>query len=277
MTDTQREPLLRLMDYSASYRTEKQSFAAVRGATLHIAHNEAFALVGESGSGKTTLALSPFGLIRGVHAKGQAAFDGRDLLAPGAARALWGRDVGVAYQNAYAVFDPVYTIGRQIGEALKAANRSAGRAGIASLLDSVGLAASTAKLYPHELSGGMLQRAQLAVALCGEPKLLIADEPTSALDLTVQRQIIDLLNSLRRQRALSLLLITHDLGVVAAIAQRVGVMRDGQIVESGAVEDLMRRPQHEYTQMLLNSARRLRGYDELAAGGRPERGLQPGA
>ncbi|MDR0929472.1 MAG: ABC transporter ATP-binding protein [Oscillospiraceae bacterium] len=265
------------MDYTASYQTKKQSFAAVRGVGLHIAHNEAYALVGESGSGKTTLALSPFGLIQGVHAEGRALFEGRDLLAPGVARALWGREVGVAYQNAYAVFDPVYTIGQQIGEALKAMNPSAGRGDIAALLDAVGLAASTAKLYPHELSGGMLQRAQLAVALCGEPKLLIADEPTSALDVTVQRQIIDLLNGLRRQRALSLLIITHDLGVVAAVAQRVGVMHEGQIVETGAVGDLMRHPQHAYTKMLLSSARRLRGYDELATGRQPDRGLQPGA
>ena len=234
--------------------------AAVDGVSFDIRRGETLGLVGESGSGKSVTALSiirlvpPPGRIDG----GRIELDGRNLLDLDARslRAVRGRRIGFVFQEPAAALNPVFTIGSQIAETVAAhglARGAAARARAIEWLDAVRVPdpARRAREYPHQLSGGLKQRAMIAVALAAEPDLLIADEPTTALDATVQAEVLDLLRDLRARLHLSLLLITHDLGVVAAMADRVAVMYAGRIVESAPVDRLFARPAHPYTRGLL--------------------------
>lgn len=248
--------MLELKNITVEYPSPHGFTKAVDDVSLSVREQNVFALVGESGCGKTSLIRALFGLQSRVCRQGAAFWGVRDLLAMPQAelRRILGNEIGIVLQNPYHAFDPVYTIGAQIAEAICAhrkLSRTEKHSRVTELLEMVELSANVAELYPHELSGGMLQRAQLAAALSNNPSLLIADEPTSALDVTVQAQIIDLLDSLKRDKKLTLFIITHDFGVVAALADTVAVMGSGKIVESGRTEDVLGAPSHPLTQKLL--------------------------
>jgi len=245
----------------------------VRGAALAVGRGEVVGLVGESGSGKTLTALAVLGLVpppgRVTAGSILLAEDGGgavDLLklAPEALRRVRGARVAMVFQEPATAFNPVYSIGFQIAEAVRAhrrISRGEARREAARLLDRVAFPEARRRLddYPHQLSGGQRQRAMIAMALAGGPDLLLADEPTTALDVTLQAQILELLDELRRDLGLAVLLITHDLGVVAETCDRVVVMREGRVVETAWVEELFRAPAHPYTRELLAALPRLEG------------------
>lgn len=245
--------------------------AAVSDASFTVAKGETVGLVGESGSGKSVTALSIIRLVQppGRVASGQIFFDGIDLvtLSEREMRAVRGRRIGFVFQEPMIALNPVYTIGFQIRETLEVHGLARGAAAqrrAVELLAAVRVpdAARRANDYPHQLSGGLRQRAMIALALAAEPALVIADEPTTALDVTVQAEILDLLREMRREFSLSLLLITHDLGVVAEMTDRVAVMYGGRIVEQAQTAQLFATPRHPYTQGLMACL------PERAAGGR---------
>jgi dipeptide transport system ATP-binding protein len=233
---------------------------AVEGLDLTIARGEVLGVVGESGSGKSVSMLAVMGLLP-AHARVAAdemSFDGTDLrsLAPKARRRLLGRDIAMVFQDPMTSLNPCFPVGWQIGEALRtheAAHGAGVRARVIELLGQVGIPAPESRLraFPHQLSGGMSQRVMIAMSIACNPRLLIADEPTTALDVTIQKQILDLLVDLQKQRGMALVLITHDMGVVAQTAQRVQVMYAGQAVEEGGVERLLAHPRHPYSAALL--------------------------
>jgi len=269
-------PLLEVRDLEISFPIRGEWTPVVRGASLTVGRGEMVGLVGESGSGKTLTALAVLGLVTppGRVTRGSILLDGpeggagstggMDLLTLGARelRAVRGARVAMVFQEPATAFNPVYSIGFQIAEAVRAHGRASRREAedeAVRLLDRVALADARRRLgdYPHQLSGGQRQRAMIAMALAGRPDLLLADEPTTALDVTLQAQILELLDELRRDLGLSVLLITHDLGVVAETCDRVVVMRDGRVVETAAVEELFRAPAHPYTRELLAALPRL--------------------
>ena len=244
--------------------------AAVADVSFTLNRGETLGLVGESGSGKSVTALSIIRLIQppGRIVSGAIHFDGRDLMTldDTAMRAVRGRRIGFVFQEPMVALNPVYTIGQQIAETLTVhglARGAAARTKAVAWLDAVRVpnARQRADAYPHQLSGGLRQRAMIALALCAEPSLVIADEPTTALDVTVQAEILDLLRDLRREFGLSLLLITHDLGVVAEMADRVAVMYGGRIVEHGPTAKVFAAAGHPYTRGLLAC---LPGFDVTA-------------
>ena len=239
---------------------------AVDGVSFVVDAGETVGLVGESGCGKTVSALAVLGLLpqRKVRVSGSVVFDKRELLGlpESALRDMRGRDVAMVFQDPMTSLNPVLTIGRQITETLERhldLHGTAARARAVELLDSVGIPAASQRLddYPHQLSGGMRQRAMIAIALACRPKLLIADEPTTALDVTIQAQILELLRELVVDSHAALILITHDLGVVAGLCETVHVMYSGRIVESATRRELFGRPRHPYTAGLLASVPRL--------------------
>ncbi|MCO6415780.1 ABC transporter ATP-binding protein [Siccirubricoccus sp. KC 17139] len=252
-------PLLELRALSVGFRGG--AIQAVDGVDLAIASGETLAVVGESGSGKSVTALAIlrlFGREDGVVARGQVLFQGEDLLAlPEAAlRQRRGRDIGIIFQDPGASLNPVFTVGEQVAEAVRRHQGLATKPALAralELLREVGLSDPEARLrsYPHQLSGGMRQRVMIAIALACAPKLLIADEPTTALDVTIQAQILKLLQALQARTGMALLFITHDLALVAEIADRIAVMYAGQVVESGRAAEVLARPLHPYTRALL--------------------------
>ncbi len=236
--------------------------AAVNDVTFHVDAGETLCLVGESGSGKSVTAMSILRLVQppGRIAGGRVVFKGRDLLTLSEhdMQKVRGAAIALVFQEPMTALNPVFTIGNQIEETLAVhgiARGGAARDRAIELLDAVSVpdAARRVRDYPHQLSGGLRQRALIALALAGNPALVIADEPTTALDVTIQAQILDLLRSLQQRFSLGLLLITHDLGVVAEMADRVAVMYAGRIVEQAAVRDLFRDPRHPYTRALLAS------------------------
>jgi oligopeptide transport system ATP-binding protein len=260
-------PLLAVHDLRTQFFTPDGVVKAVNGVSFTLKEGEALGLVGESGCGKSVSALSIMRLIPqppGQIVSGQVMFDGRDLLELKAddMRKVRGNDIAMIFQDPMTSLNPVLTIGRQIGEALelhKGMDRSASRKRTIELLELVGIPAARSRVddYPHQFSGGMRQRVMIAMALSCEPRLLIADEPTTALDVTIQAQILDLIQRLRKDLGMAIILITHDLGVVAGIADRINVMYAGYIVETGTVDELFRNPRHPYTLGLLKSIPRL--------------------
>jgi peptide/nickel transport system ATP-binding protein len=235
---------------------------AVSDLSFSVGAGEMVGLVGESGSGKSVTALALNGLLPqySSHVTGEVLLNGRDVLGMDdkARAATRGREIGMIFQEPMTALDPVFTVGAQLGETLrtheKLDRRSARRRAV-ELLDMVGIPdpARRVDAYPHQLSGGMRQRVMIAIALAAGPSLLVADEPTTALDVTIQAQILDVLRDLSRDRGTAVLLITHDLGVVAETCSRVLTMYAGQLVESGTVEDALVRPAHPYTSGLIGS------------------------
>jgi peptide/nickel transport system ATP-binding protein len=254
-------PLLEIRDLRVVYDVPRGALRAVDGLTLAIEPGETYALVGESGCGKTAAALSILRLVEpGRIESGSIRFEGQDLLrlTERALRRVRGGRIGMAFQEPGAALNPVMRVGAQIVEAIRAHRRVGRREAWAEaerLLAHLALPdpARQARAYPHELSGGMKQRVMLAIALAASPALLVADEPTSALDVTVQAQILALLRRLKAEMGLTVLLITHDLGVVAENATRVGVLYAGRLVEEGPVESVFRDPAHPYTRALLRA------------------------
>jgi peptide/nickel transport system ATP-binding protein len=255
--------LLEVRNLQTWFFSEGRVLKAVDGVSLALEEGETVALVGESGCGKSVTAVSILGLVPNPPGRivgGEILFEGRDLLRLDhrSLRAVRGNRIGMIFQEPMTSLNPVFTIGNQIVEAIeqhRPVTRKAARRRAAELLDLVGLADPHRLLdeYPHRLSGGMRQRAMIAMALSCEPKLLIADEPTTALDVTTQAQILELLSTLQQRLRMAMLIITHDLGVVAKTARRVAVMYAGRKVEEASVADLLARPLHPYTQGLLAS------------------------
>ena len=260
------EPLLAVEDLQVTFTTDRGTIHAVNGITFEIAAGETLGIVGESGCGKSVTSLALLGILprAGGVTGGTARFEGRDLLqlSDRELRDVRGKDVAMIFQDPMTSLNPVLTIGRQIREALVAhfsLGKKDAEARAAELLDQVGIPSARARLkdYPHQFSGGMRQRAMIAIALACQPKLLIADEPTTALDVTIQAQILDLLRSLVAEHGTALIMITHDLGVVAGMCERVHVMYAGTFVETGSAEELFAHPRHPYTLGLLQSVPRL--------------------
>ncbi|HSG00572.1 MAG TPA: ABC transporter ATP-binding protein [Vicinamibacterales bacterium] len=287
MTPTADTPLLRVEQLRTVFAlSDGRTAAAVDDVSFTIGRGETLGLVGESGSGKSATALSIMRLILppGRIEAGRIELDGRNLVELDEAemRRVRGRRIGFVFQEPMVALSPVYTIGFQIEETLLAhglARGEAARRRALELLEAVRIPdpARRAREYPHQLSGGLRQRAMIALALAAEPSLVIADEPTTALDVTVQAEILDLLRDMRRSFGLSLLLITHDLGVVAEMADRVAVMYAGRIVEEAPVTELFARPAHPYTQGLIASIPVGRAGVRLQAipGNVPEPGSMP--
>jgi peptide/nickel transport system ATP-binding protein len=268
-------PLLEIRDLSVTYRTTRGTIDAVRGASLSVSAGETVAIVGESGSGKSTTVHAIIRLLPAAAAipNGSIRFGDTDLVrASGSVlRSIRGREIGFVPQDPTVSLNPVTRVGAQVAEVLRihglADRRNAAQRAIAAL-ERAGLpdAAVRAQQYPHELSGGMRQRVLIAIAIIADPPLIIADEPTSALDVTVQRQILDHLDALKRERGTSLLLITHDLGVAGDRADRIVVMSQGEIVEQGTPQQVLQNPQHPYTRQLIAAAPSLNAHRGAVAG-----------
>jgi peptide/nickel transport system ATP-binding protein len=256
------EPLLRVEDLRVEFPTEDGIVHAVDGITYQVHGGRTLGIVGESGSGKSVASLTTLGLTRvqGARISGRILFDGRDLvsLSDSEMRAIRGNDIAMIFQDPLSALHPLYTVGRQLVEAVRAHRdvpKAKARERAIELLGLVGIPDPRRRVddYPHEFSGGMRQRAMIAMALANEPKLLIADEPTTALDVTVQAQILGLLERLQRELQMAIVIITHDLGVVAEIADDVAVMYAGRIVETASARLVFDGPEHPYTWGLLKS------------------------
>ncbi|WP_323013124.1 ABC transporter ATP-binding protein [Devosia sp.] len=264
-------PLLAIENLVVEFPTSQGWFRAVDGVSMAVDEGEVLAVVGESGSGKSVSMLAVMGLLPPAArvTADRLEFDGKDLRALSARERgrIIGREISMIFQEPIASLNPSFTIGYQIEEVLRAHTRLSGRQRrerVVELLEAVGIADPAAKRnsYPHQLSGGQCQRVMIAMAVACKPKLLLADEPTTALDVTIQRQILDLLMKLRLETGLGLVLITHNLGVVAATADRVVVQYNGRKMEEGDVMSIFAAPRHDYTRALLAAL------PERAAGGR---------
>lgn len=254
--------LLDIRDLSVTFATRSGPFRAVDGISLSLEEGEVLGIVGESGSGKSVTSLALMDLLadNATVTAERLAFAGTDLrsLTPRQRRDLNGRDIAMVFQDPMSSLNPCFTVGFQLGESLKVHEGLSGKAlkrRCIELLERVGIPAPESRLsaFPHQLSGGMSQRVMIAIAIACNPRLLIADEPTTALDVTIQKQILDLLRDLQRDRGMGLILITHDMGVVAEMADRVTVMYAGQVVESRPAASLFSQPRHPYTRALLDA------------------------
>jgi oligopeptide transport system ATP-binding protein len=261
-----REPLLLVEDLRVQFWTSRGTVHAVNGISFDIARGETLGIVGESGCGKSVTALAILGILAraGRVPTGRAIFEGRDLLKlkDRQLRDIRGKDIAMIFQDPMTSLNPVLTIGKQIREALHThfgMKKKEAEARAAELLDRVGIPSASKRVndYPHQFSGGMRQRAMIAMALACKPKLMIADEPTTALDVTIQAQILDLLRELVAEEDAALILVTHDLGVVAGMCERVNVMYSGLFMETGGADQVFARPRHPYTLGLLQSVPRL--------------------
>ncbi len=261
------KPLLRVRDLGTYFDVGGHTVRAVDGVSFDLFPGETLGIVGESGCGKTVTTLSILKLIESpgrIVEASRVEYNGRNLLtlAPRDLRRVRGAEIAMVFQEPATSLNPVLTVGMQISEAIRAhrdVDRRAARSRAIELLTLVGIPNSHDRVgaYPHELSGGMQQRVMIAMALACDPKILIADEPTTALDVTVQAQILALLADLKRKLGMAMVLVSHDLGVVAGLADRIAVMYGGQIIETATTEELFRRPEHPYTQALLEAAPRL--------------------
>ncbi|GGF57550.1 ABC transporter ATP-binding protein [Azorhizobium oxalatiphilum] len=258
--------LLEVENLQVHFRTPVGVNRAVDGVSFHVEEGETLAIVGESGCGKSVTSMSMLRLIPEPPGKiaGQVRFAGRDLLklSDKEMRAIRGNDISMIFQEPMTSLNPVLTVGRQIGETLRlhqGLDAAAAEAKAVEMLTLVGIPAPERRVkeYPHQLSGGMRQRVMIAIALACNPKLLIADEPTTALDVTIQAQILDLMRDLKHRVGAAIVLITHDLGVVAEVAERVMVMYAGRKVEEAPVRELFSNPRHPYTQGLLGAVPKL--------------------
>jgi dipeptide transport system ATP-binding protein len=254
--------LLEIRNLSVEFATRRGSFRAVDGLDLTLDEGEVLGVVGESGSGKSVSMLAVMGLIAfpGRVTADRLAFDGRDLLtlSPRGRRRIIGKDIAMIFQEPMTSLNPCFTVGFQIMETLhvhEGGDRASRRARAVELLGQVGIPAPETRLdaFPHQLSGGMSQRVMIAMAIACNPRLLIADEPTTALDVTIQAQILELITGLQRARRMGLILITHDMGVVAETAHRIQVLYAGQLVEQRGVAELFNAPRHPYTAALLDA------------------------
>ena len=267
--------ILEIKDLSVIYKTDLETVKAVNGINIAIKKKSTFGLVGETGAGKTTTARSIIRLLPSVGhvTSGTIEFEDRNLLElPEAEMRLFrGDKIAMVFQDPMTSLNPVMSVADQIAETIKIHNPELDKAEVGRRVEAtlamVGILPSRKVEYPHQFSGGMKQRVIIAMALACEPQLLIADEPTTALDVTIQAQLLDLLGRIKEQNGMSVILVTHDLGVVASFAQRVQVMYAGQIVERGTVEDIFKRPKHPYTWALLSSipGRALSSKSELYA------------
>jgi peptide/nickel transport system ATP-binding protein len=274
-------PLLEVSDLRVEFSTEDGIVHAVDGISYQAESGRTLCIVGESGSGKSVTSLTTLGLTRGRNTRvsGRIMFDGRDLitLAGEQMRSIRGNQIAMIFQDPLSSLHPFYKVGKQLIEAIQThrdVSRAAARERAIELLTMVGIPDPQRRVdqYPHEFSGGMRQRAMIAMALANEPKLLIADEPTTALDVTVQAQILALLQELQQRLGMAIILITHDLGVVAEFADEIAVMYAGRIVERGSAEQIFFSPQHPYTWGLLKSIPRLdtaRNEELVPISGRP--------
>jgi oligopeptide/dipeptide ABC transporter ATP-binding protein len=265
--------LLEVQDLSVSFTTRTGTILANDRVSLNLNPGESLGIVGESGSGKSVLCRAILGLAKGKVSARSLAFDGRQMddMSPEERRRMRGAGIGMIFQSPMSSIDPVWTIGDQLVETVrlhKQISRSAARVEAVELLDRVGIASPVQRLndYPHQWSGGMLQRAVIALALAGNPRLILADEPTTSLDVTIQDQILALLMSLQRERGMAMIIVSHDLGVIAETVDRVAVMYAGRIVETAQVRDLFEAPRHPYTAGLFGS---------MVAGARQDQVLTP--
>lgn len=256
-------PMLKIKDLRTTFHIREGIVPAVDGVSFHINKEETLAVVGESGCGKSVTALSVMRLIKsppGKIERGEIEFDGKSLLGltPKEMRGIRGDSIGMIFQEPMTSLNPVYTVGDQIQEVIvlhQRISKAKARVKAIDMLRKVEIPLPEKRFYeyPHQLSGGMRQRVMIAMALSCNPRLLIADEPTTALDVTIQAQILDLMRGLRKSLGMSIMLITHDLGVVSSMADRVVVMYTGRIVEEATVQDIFKKPMHPYTHGLLNS------------------------
>jgi peptide/nickel transport system ATP-binding protein len=262
------EPLLRVEDLHVEFHTEDGIVHAVDGITYQVHRGRTLGIVGESGSGKTVASMTTLGLTRaqGARVSGRILFEGRDLVSvpDSELRGVRGNEIAMIFQDPLSALHPLYSVGFQLVEAILAhrdVSKAKARERGIELLGLVGIPDPARRVddYPHEFSGGMRQRAMIAMALANEPKLLIADEPTTALDVTVQAQILDLLERLQRELEMAIVIITHDLGVVAEMADDIAVMYAGRIVETASAELVFAGPEHPYTWGLLKSIPTLTG------------------
>ncbi len=257
--------LLDVSDLSVAFKTKKGMAAAVRGMSLRVARGESVAIVGESGSGKSVSSLALLGLLpKSAQITGSAKFDGEELvgMSQNDLRAIRGKRISMIFQDPMTAFNPVFTIGDQIAEAMEVHGTAEGDKALmeaANLLELVGVPEPGQRVnqYPHEFSGGMRQRAMIAMAIANKPDLLIADEPTTALDVTIQAQVMEVLSDIRKESGAAMILITHDLGVVAGSADRVQVMYGGRVFERGTTNDVFYDPLNPYTRGLLRSMPRV--------------------
>ncbi|MDQ3781531.1 MAG: ABC transporter ATP-binding protein [Actinomycetota bacterium] len=254
-------PLLSVRDLAVTFRSDEGDVTAVRGMSFDVMPGEVLAVVGESGSGKSVTSLAIMGLLpRSARVSGSAMFDGRELIGAGVKelRKIRGKDIAMIFQDPMTALNPVFTVGSQIAEAITLHNDMNDKAAwerATELLNLVGIPdpKRRVRLYPHEYSGGMRQRAMIAMAIANEPKLLIADEPTTALDVTIQAQVLQVIRQAQAVTGAAMVLITHDLGVVAGLADRVNVMYAGAVFESGDIDDIFYRTANPYTLGLLGS------------------------
>jgi peptide/nickel transport system ATP-binding protein len=281
------KPLLEVEDLRVEFPTRRGVLTAVDGLSLSIAEGEVLGVVGESGAGKTLTGSAIIGLLEppGRIAGGEIRFDGRriDNLPPEAMRRIRGKEIGAIFQDPLTSLNPLYTVGRQLIETIRVhlgVDAGAARARALALLREVGIPGAEQRIehYPHQFSGGMRQRVVIALALAANPRLVIADEPTTALDVSIQAQIIALLKRLCREHGTAVMLVTHDMGVIAETAHRVAVMYAGRIVEMGSLRDVVQRPKHPYTVGLMGAIPAIGGArDRLAQieGAMPRVGAVP--
>ena len=263
--ENRNEKLLQIEDLHIHYMSEGRKVQAVNGVSFEIGAGETIGLVGETGAGKTTMALAIMKLIQkpaGRYAGGKILFNGEDLINATENRmhGIRGNQISMIFQDPMTSLNPVYTVGDQIAEVVAlhqnvTAKQAMDRAG--EVLELVGIPKERADEYPHQFSGGMKQRVCIAMALAANPQLLIADEPTTALDVTIQAQVLNLMGKLKRELNTAMILITHDLGIVSEVCDKVAIMYAGRIIEFGTLEDIYRNPTHPYTLGLFNSIPKL--------------------